>query len=351
MIKAHCFTPEWIQSFKKQKHLARINPPVLEKMIHALSLLQLLSVHGLNFTFKGGTSLVLLLIEARRFSVDIDILTTQSRKEVEDILDKVVANSHFNRWALQEARSYQSRIPKAHYEFNYESNLNKNVHYVLLDILFESPSYPRLLPTPIHAKWIDSQDVIHVNIPSVESILGDKLTAFAPNTIGILFGKNKEQEIIKQLFDISCLFDEAQNLQEVALSFERIAKKELSYRELNIDLSDVLDDIYFTSLLLAKRNRNSEDSDKKKYEELTNGIRRFEGFLISESFKIEDAVYAAGKTAYLVRKLRSVQDSTLEKYHGQDVSKWELAGDFSFLNKLKKLSNKAPFFYWFNALS
>ena len=119
MIKAHCFTKEWINGFKQQKHLKRINPPILEKMIHALSLLQQLKANGLDFTFKGGTSLVLLLAKSRRFSVDIDIITTQSREEVEAILNKVVANSHFNKWELQDRRSYKEGVPKAHYEFDY----------------------------------------------------------------------------------------------------------------------------------------------------------------------------------------------------------------------------------------
>ncbi len=119
MIKAHCFTKDWINSFKQQKHLKRINPPVLEKMIHALSLLQQLKAQGLDFTFKGGTSLVLLLDKSRRFSVDIDIISTQSREEVEAILDKVVANSHFNKWDLQDIRSYKEGVPKAHYAFDF----------------------------------------------------------------------------------------------------------------------------------------------------------------------------------------------------------------------------------------
>lgn len=53
MIKTKCFTKEWIDRFRQQKHLKRINPPVLEKMIQALSLLQQIKAHGLEFTFKG----------------------------------------------------------------------------------------------------------------------------------------------------------------------------------------------------------------------------------------------------------------------------------------------------------
>ncbi len=281
MIKAHCFTKEWINGFKQQKHLKRINPPILEKMIHALSLLQQLKANGLDFTFKGGTSLVLLLSKSRRFSVDIDIITTQSREEVEAILDKVVANSHFNKWDLQDRRSYKEGVPKAHYEFDYESSLNQSAHFVLLDILFEQTDYSRLLSAPIQSEWIESEEVLEVAVPSIESILGDKLTAFAPNTVGILYGKDKEQEIIKQLFDIGCLFDEVKSVEEIALSFEKIGAKEIKYRELEIGLSDILDDIFTTSLLIAKRTKNTEEPDKTIFTELTTGIRRFEGFLIA----------------------------------------------------------------------
>jgi hypothetical protein len=351
MIKGHCFTKEWINGFKQQKHLKRINPPIMEKMIHALSLLQQLKAHGLDFIFKGGTSLVLLLSKSRRFSVDIDIITTQSREEVEAILDKVVANSHFNSWDLQDRRSYKEGVPKAHYEFDYESSLNQSAHFVLLDILFEQTDYPRLLATPIQSEWIESEEVLEVAIPSIESILGDKLTAFAPNTVGILYGKNKEQEIIKQLFDIGCLFDEAEKVEEIELSFERIGTKEINYRELKIGLTDVLDDIFNTSLLIAKRTKNTVEPDKTRFTELTDGILRFEGFLIAENFKIEDAILAAGKAAYLAKRLKNRDFSALEKLNSQDISKLEITGELNFLNKLKKSRNKAAFFYWYKALS
>ncbi|MDH5382153.1 MAG: nucleotidyl transferase AbiEii/AbiGii toxin family protein [Cyclobacteriaceae bacterium] len=351
MIKSHCFTKEWINGFKQQNHLKRINPPILEKMIHALSLLQQLKAHGLDFIFKGGTSLVLLLAKSRRFSIDIDIITTQSREEVEATLDKVVANSHFNKWDLQDRRSYKEGVPKAHYEFDYESSLNQSAHFLLLDILFEQTVYPRLLSVPIQSEWIESEEVLEVAVPSIESILGDKLTAFAPNTVGILYGKDKEQEIIKQLFDIGCLFDQVENVEEIALSFDKIGSKEINYRELKISLTDILDDIFTTSLLIAKRTKNTEEPDKTRFAELTTGIRRFGGFLIAENFKIENAILAAGKAAYLVKKLKTKDHSVIEKFNVQDISKLEISGELNFLNKLKKSRDKAAFFYWYKALN
>lgn len=287
----------------------------------------------------------------RRFSVDIDIITTQSREEIEDILDKVVASSHFNSWNLQEKRSYKEGVPKAHYEFDYKSSLNQNAHFVLLDILFEQTDYPRILSAPIQSDWIESKEVLEVAVPSIESILGDKLTAFAPNTVGILYGKGKEQEIIKQLFDIGYLFDEAENVEEIAWSFEKIGSKEINYRELKIGLTDILDDIFTTSLLIAKRTRNIKDTDKARFIELATGIRKFEGFLIAENFKIEDAILAAGKAAYLAKKLKNKDHSAIEKFTAQDINKLEISGELNFLNKLKKSRDKAAFFYWYKALN
>jgi hypothetical protein len=64
-----------------------------------------------------------------------------------------------------------------------------------------------LLRLPVKTSWLvtDQQDIF-VNVPSVASIAGDKLTAFAPTTTGILYGKGKEVEIVKQLHDINKLY-------------------------------------------------------------------------------------------------------------------------------------------------
>lgn len=44
---------------------------------------------GLNFIFKGGTSLVLLLDQIKRFSVDIDIITEEDKEKVKTCLNKI----------------------------------------------------------------------------------------------------------------------------------------------------------------------------------------------------------------------------------------------------------------------
>ncbi len=49
----------------------------------------------LNIVFKGGTSLMSLLKEGKRFSIDIDIICKEDRGSLENILDKVTESSMF----------------------------------------------------------------------------------------------------------------------------------------------------------------------------------------------------------------------------------------------------------------
>lgn len=171
MIKSHCFQKEWIDRLRQEERYCKINPPLVEKMIQALALLQYLNAKGLSFIFKGGTSLILLLENANRFSVDIDIITESNRETIEKVLDSVVAGSHFKKWKLDEARSYKPGVPKAHYELEYDSSLNKNSNYILLDILFEKAHYSTLQKKTIQSSWIETEQLIEVNLPTMAKIL------------------------------------------------------------------------------------------------------------------------------------------------------------------------------------
>jgi predicted nucleotidyltransferase component of viral defense system len=97
----------------------------MESMIYTLYLLEQLQLTGLDFIFKGGTSLILLLEKPKRFSVDIDIIISPkiSREELEKYLSKIVESSAFTRMKLDEKRSYNGGLPKAHYQFFFNSNL------------------------------------------------------------------------------------------------------------------------------------------------------------------------------------------------------------------------------------
>jgi len=363
MIDKKCFTKEWLLSFKKQKKYKSIQIEVLEKMIRALHLLELLKIHGLDFVFKGGTCLILLLDKANRFSVDIDIICDDDRLIIEEILDKIVKESIFKSVSLQEKRSYKKGVPKAHYVFDFESVCNPNVvGKLLLDILFEKKMYPELISTEINTEWIQTTNPIKVITPSIDAITGDKLTAFAPNTVGIPYYKDEiscATEICKQLFDLGELFPNISSVEIVNESFQIFANVGIDYRNTDATFKKkkitnelILKDIIATCLLITKREQNKEEPFKTQFVDIERGIRAFgANFLMTEKFRIENAISASAKVAHLAIKLFVEDLSPIIYYEEQNINTLLIEDkQWIFLNKLKRQSDKSSFYYWYQSI-
>lgn len=341
MILEKSLTTEWYDSLNQDYKNSDRN--LLDKVTHAFYLLEKLTDTPLKFIFKGGTCLLLLLKEMKRLSIDIDIIVTEkiSAKELSTILEKMVKNSLFTHFG--EHIRYQSAIPKAHFKFFYTSPLDGTESYVLLDVLFEESPYNQLLELPIESPFIDTvapnKTVI---VPDIENILGDKLTAFAPNTTGIPYGKGKEMEIIKQLFDIESLFDQSHNLDEIKASFIKCANQELTYRELyDMNPTDVLKDILKTACIIGGRG----SSEKETFLQLEDGVRRIKAHIINRNYIVEEAVISASKAAYLVSLLKS--DITVIERFDSSQALPELVGIqlFKKMSKIKKFSPEAYYYF------
>jgi predicted nucleotidyltransferase component of viral defense system len=352
MIDKESFTLDWINGHKKEKKFSRINPPVLEKMIRALALLEALVVHELGFTFKGGTCLILLLPEPRRFSVDIDILTEHSREELEKAFDQIVKGGSFTGWSVDEPRSYKKGVPKAHYFFYYESLLNKHVSYILLDILFEKHHYPVVKKIPIVTPWLSSKgDPAMVTAPTIDSILGDKLTAFAPNTTGVPYGKEKSLEIAKQLHDVGHLFDHIKDANITSAAFASIVQQEIKYRDLDVTADQVLDDVIATSLLIGMTQKHRTNEEKPKFEEISRGILQFSGYLMTGGFYIDHAIESASKAAYLAAKLKLKDHTAVNRYKDGEETTFQFETmPHNVLNRLRKLKNGSMHYWWQTAM-
>ena len=360
MIKEKCFKEAWLDSFKNQAEHKRIDKIILEKMIYALHLLDQLVSNGLDFIFKGGTSLVLLLEEGNRFSIDIDIICKTERLELEAILEKVVETSRFKSFQLDDHRSYQPGVPKAHYAFAFDSVFSSSYSgKIILDVLIEDAVYPELTAKPIQTKWIEMETETWVTVPSIDAITGDKLTAFAPNTIGIPYfkqGQSFSMEICKQLYDLSKLFGRIQHIETVATSFKAFAEKEIAYRKngsrsLSFTLEDVLRDTIDTCLLITKKGAGSPE-EKSKFDELQRGIKALgTGFLMSGHFRIDDAVSAAARVAYLAAKLLRGDLTPIHPFKDQDIKGLTIEDPtWNFLNRLKRQPDKTGFYYWWETV-
>ena len=112
MIDIESIEKYWIESISKKKKVDKI---LIEKVIRALMLLEGLSSSGLDFVFKGGTALMLLLGTTKRLSIDIDIIVPNKSVDLADYLDKFITEKRFTRYEKQE-RKVQSNIEKEHYK-------------------------------------------------------------------------------------------------------------------------------------------------------------------------------------------------------------------------------------------
>ena len=343
MIQEGCTTNEWITEIARSK---KADKGLVQKLIRALILLEGLSESNLKFVFKGGTALMLLLNSTKRLSIDIDIIISGTVENLEEVLSEIATKKGFIR-AEEQHRSANSGIEKAHYKFYFQNSLKINdEEFVLLDILFEDIHYNNLVSTQIKSTFVTQEgEIIETTTPDFNNIMGDKLTAFAPNTTGIPYYKREKpmgQEIIKQLYDIGNIFEEIDDIEVVYSVFSAFALVELQYRNMGEDVNLVLDDIIENCLSISLR----QQVGNANFEVLLLGLKQITSYIFSETYHIEKATVHAARTAYLVALMQT--GTTIERYSNKiDMTTWQIEQpNNTKLNKLKK-TNPEAFYYWF----
>jgi len=136
MIKNKCFE---IEHIKKKSQEIKTDPILIERTIYAFELLCLLIERNISLVFKGGTSLMLLIPEFNRVSIDLDIVTDEKEKTLENTFNNITkAPEIFKRWD-EDIRVSGKKVPKKHFRFYYDSPIERKELYVLLDILQRKP--------------------------------------------------------------------------------------------------------------------------------------------------------------------------------------------------------------------
>ena len=145
----------------------------------------------------------------KRFSIDIDIQVSPGIGP-EPGFKVIIESKGFLRYEPQNRMS-KSRLRKSHYKFFYSAIAGGGTSedFVMLDVVWGVSEYLNAFPMAIRSPFAREEgDALAVQIPGAEEMLGDKLTAFAPNTSGIPYlkgGVSRAMEIGKQLFDIGQL--------------------------------------------------------------------------------------------------------------------------------------------------
>ena len=298
MIDKNTYTKEHILHLVN-KH--KTDPQLLERAIFALGLLEALSKVSKDFCFKGGSSLMILIDKPRRLSTDIDIIVDPDFN-IKNLVEEAAKIYPFLSYE-ESVRKTNKNISKKHFRFNYQSILREGKEtQILLDVLFEKSPYDLTIKTPIKNEMlINIGEYNYVYTPTVEALLGDKLTAFAPHTVGIKFhnedfSNDKRLEVVKQLLDISLLFNISHDFKSVKNNYISVCNEEIKYRDLDITYKDCLLDSFNTALSIVSRGAYNRDD----YHLLVEGITAVTNHVYGERYSSEKAVDDASNVILLV---------------------------------------------------
>lgn len=300
MVKLESIEQRHIEFQSQQLKIS--NKGILERTIHAFVLLDRLSASGLDFIFKGGTCLLLHMASPKRLSVDIDIVCGVDRTEFDKILSSAVCHPPFTGFELLDRGA--SRLPKRrHYKFKYPAKFGgRDDLYVLLDVVEEKNVIKNVITKEVaHSFLLTDAKLNTVVVPTIDALLGDKLTAFAPNTIGIPLDQDRSHQVFKQLFDIAQLFDHVADFEVVKDSYFTTAVAEAGYRGMPESPPEVaLHDTIQTAFDICCIDLPKRELDPALDQLLRRGVGQLDSDLINGvNFDHTAAKIAAAKTAHI----------------------------------------------------
>jgi hypothetical protein len=362
VFSASAFQEVWLR--RQAKTMGRCDPAILEKCVHALTLVGYLAESGLPFLFKGGTSLLLHLPQVRRLSRDIDIVCGRPAAEVDAVLASLGTRPPFLRHEPDE-RGVRGLPQRRHFKFVYRSALPGNAEQeVLLDVVEEAHEVHAIIMRPIRTAFLEPEREVLVRVPTIESLLGDKLTAFAPTTTGIPSRKADGapadvQQVAKQLFEVGVLFEAAQDFGQVATVYDAVQAQEAAYRPSRPSREASLDDTLRACLALTA-TKPAILATFPDASLLHDGLDRMRGHLTMPAFVqgIEPRRLLAARAAVLVAYLRAGRkfDFAAARYTGSATQLGELRSaslngrPYSWIDRLKAVNPEA-YYYWYLALS
>lgn len=300
---------EEIDGFFLPEHIGKnrfnSSAELAEQAIYCLELVRELSESDLRFQFKGGNSLLLILDEPQRFSIDVDIATDEETVSIEKILDDIVGQyGRFVRW---EKRQHKTKpwIPLSSYYLFYSSAvLSGTDTSIMLDVQLHRSPY-KCEKKPIVCGELYRSGTL-VTLPLPASIIGDKLLTLGPETLGIPVGKGKGAQRLKHFFDVSRLLGMSPSLMDIRESFKNCLDFEnrLQERELSIE-EVVLDTIVSCHSVVPHSVPPGRVDGSSVLSEHTGGLEPFAAHLFRGAYSWEDLQLDTSRAACCIAAVGS----------------------------------------------
>ena len=335
MLRSENYTADYIEELRRK---TGADPSILERTVFAFGLLETLVRVGMPLVFKGGTSLILLLERPRRLSTDIDIIV-DGDIDVDSYIER--AGHVFPFSGVEEnIRKGANKIKKRHFKFHFTSPRTGKEITVLLDVVFADNPYPDVVNRPIrNSLLLSSGEDLSVNLPDKNSILADKLTAFAPHTTGIPLGVGKELEIIKQLFDCWTLLQEMDDFRKVASVYDTVSRVEAEYRGLDIEPSDCLLDTIDACICIIGRGSIKPE----EYISYSRGINAIQGHVFDGRVNGENAAVLASEVMFLASSILCQKTEYIRITDAEEYRKVQL--NLKGMKRISSVRNTLPFAY------
>lgn len=360
ILDPKCFTEKYLREIREDLKARDLG--TLEKCVLALELVGRLQQGGLNFIFKGGTSLLLHLPEPRRLSIDVDIICLDEAQKLKEVLESVGKDAPFAHWEHQEHRDREAP-PTQHYQVYYTpARSAPKQPSIQIDVIQAENPYAEVIKKSLQTTFIEPEVSIDIPTPTSSCLLGDKLAAFAPSTIGYPYNytnrKGETQEnpmqVVKHLFDVGQLAALADNFGETIKTYTTIHAEQVQYRELDVSLAACLNDTQEAAVSVSLVEGLKKPITDVRQDFFRKGIKSIDSHLFSERFDALAYRTAAARAALVAELVRHNQAGyNLSQFIAQklDIPTLRAAtlnSPWDALNNIKKTA-PAAFACWLEA--
>jgi hypothetical protein len=294
-------SPEYFTKEHIETHKFDAPASLAEQAIHCLECVTELAWAQLQFQFKGGNSILIILQNPKRFSIDVDIATNESPEAIEMVLDRIVKECGvFTKWTKRQHKT-KPWIPLASYYLFYQSHYSTPENaFIMLDCqLTKSPYATQTVPVQCGGLY---KTIVKTDVPLAASLIGDKLLTLGPATLGIPLGKGKEAQRIKHVFDVSLLLATLPSLDAIREGFTACVEHENALQKKSIDARDILADtlLFCKSVLSAKTLPATTNGQNPLLDETIKGLPEFAGHLFSRKYSWNDLRCDIGRVALCI---------------------------------------------------
>lgn len=219
----------------------------------------------------------------------------------------------------------------------------------MLDVLEEGHVFPLTVQRSIQAAFIETDREVLVTVPPVDALLADKLTAFAPNTVGIALTANASMQVAKQVVDVGELFGHATDHALIRTTYNAVFAAENGYRGGPHTCDQAIQDTIGTALVIASNGLRGVPQNPQAVL-LNQGRRSLASHLIGQGLSEDAFKVAASRAACIAALIRNPETGMAlddVRYNPAHVSELD-EYDIEFFRPLNRLKQTVPeaFFHW-----